>query len=305
MPVSDNRHQVLIVDDMPVNTRLLASILHSDYHVQEVHQGVDALRVACSENPPDIILLDVMMPGMDGHEVCRRLKENPETAAIPVIFVTARGESDDEALGLSLGAVDYISKPFSAAVVKARVYTHLQLKVRTDLLERLSVVDPLTGIANRRAFDRGLEREWVRAARHGHALGLVMMDIDHFKAYNDTYGHVAGDSCLRDVAQALQHLVRSSVDLVARYGGEEFAILLPETDPGKVAAVAERARATVSGLAIPHAGSPTADHVTISTGRALRYPRREAAPRDLVSAADGALYQAKASGRNRSCAVAD
>lgn len=305
MTGSESRHTVLIVDDMPVNTRLLASILRSDYHVQEVHLGADALRVARSDDPPDIILLDVMMPGMDGHEVCHLLKANSETADIPVIFVTARGESDDEALGLSLGAVDYISKPFSAAVVKARVRTHLQLKVRTDMLERLSVVDQLTGIANRRAFDRGLEREWERALRHAHPLGLVMVDIDHFKAYNDTHGHATGDTCLRDVAQALATAARRSVDLVARYGGEEFAILLPEADSGEVAAVAERAHEAVNSLAIPHADSPTAAHVTVSTGRAVRIPQWGKAPRDLVVAADQALYQAKASGRNRGCTARD
>jgi diguanylate cyclase (GGDEF)-like protein len=299
-----NQASVLIVDDMPANIQLLAEVLKSDYRVRVASQGDKALEIACSDSPPDLILLDIMMPGMDGYEVCQRLKADEKTNAIPVIFVTAKSGADDEAYGLNLGAVDYITKPFHLPVVRARVKTHVNLKLKTDLLEDLALVDGLTYIPNRRRFDQALEQEWARACRERFPLALAMLDVDHFKAYNDHYGHGAGDDCLRRVADALKHTMQRPSDMVARYGGEEFALLMPNTDGSGACTIAERARLAVAESGLPHAYSPTAEHVTISIGVAAAHPRAGAAEPLLLSA-DQALYQAKHSGRNRCYCVCD
>jgi len=290
---------VLIVDDQPANIHALARLLKEDYQVLAATSGAKALSLAEGEKRPDIILLDIMMPEMDGYEVCRRLKNNPATMDIPVIFVTAKDESGDEARGFDLGAVDYIAKPFHNAVVKARVRTHAQLKIRTDMLEQLAMVDGLTGIANRRSFNENLDYEWKRAARSSRLVSLIMMDIDHFKAYNDNYGHGAGDDCLQRVAMALQTVLQRPSDMIARYGGEEFVALLPETDDMGAAEVAEAFRKAVANFSLPHAFSPVADHVTISLGHATRPASPDYPPRKLLESADQALYRAKESGRNQ------
>ena len=305
MPESQELRSVLIVDDVPVNIQVLAEALRADYRVRIAANGPKALAIAASDDPPDIILLDVMMPEMDGYEVCRRLKNVPETKDIPVIFVTAKSSSEDEALGLNLGAVDYITKPFSIPVVKARVRTQVQLKARTEMLERLAMVDGLTGIANRRSFDQSLEHEWKRASRNALPVSVVMIDIDHFKPYNDTYGHGAGDICLQQVAEALRSVTQRPGDLVARYGGEEFAALLPETDVDGAEMIASAMREAVSNLKLPHEHSPVADHITVSLGHATCFNEFDASPRKLVDAADDALYKAKESGRNRVQAAGD
>ncbi|WP_031387647.1 diguanylate cyclase domain-containing protein [Desulfonatronum thiodismutans] len=296
---------VLVVDDVPINIQVLVEALRTEYRVRIAANGPKALAIAASDDPPDIILLDVMMPEMDGYEVCRRLKNAPETKNIPVIFVTAKSSSEDETLGLNLGAVDYITKPFSIPVVKARVRTHVQLKARTEMLERLAMVDGLTGIANRRSFDQSLEHEWKRTSRNALPISVVMIDIDHFKAYNDNYGHGAGDICLQQVAKALRSVTQRPADLVARYGGEEFAALLPETDVQGAEMIASAMREAVSNLKLPHEHSPIADHVTVSLGHATGFNEFEDSPRKLVDAADGALYKAKESGRNRVQAAGD
>ena len=195
--------RILIVDDVPENIRVLSRML-----VDEGHQllaatgGREALELVESYRP-DLILLDIMMPDMDGYEVCEALRANPLFISIPVIFITALADSEDETRGLSMGAVDYITKPFKEAIVRLRVRTHLELKRQRDLLDRLCRLDGLTGIPNRRDFDEQLDREWRRATRAQEPLAAAMIDIDHFKGYNDTYGHPAGDACLRQVASVL------------------------------------------------------------------------------------------------------
>ncbi|MFP4130226.1 MAG: response regulator, partial [Halorhodospira sp.] len=191
------RPRVLIVDDEPTNIQALARLLKAEYHTQVATGGDKALALAAGEPQPDLILLDVVMPEPDGHEVCRRLKADPRTQDIPVIFVTGRAGAEDEERGLELGAVDYIAKPFTPAITRHRVRTHVELKRKTDALERLAQRDGLTDLPNRRQLDRQLHEEWARAQRGGTALSVAMMDIDHFKAYNDHYGHGAGDTCLR------------------------------------------------------------------------------------------------------------
>jgi len=290
---------VLIVDDAPVNIRMLVSALKDSYRVRVANGGLKALAIAGSQDPPDIILLDVKMPEIDGYEICRRLKQNPETMQIPIIFVTAQGSSQDEAFGLNLGAVDYISKPFSIPVVKARVRTHLQLKRHRDKLESLAMIDGLTGIANRRSFDHTIEQEWRRAQRTDTPLSLIMIDIDEFKKYNDNYGHGAGDECLRLVAYTIESTMRRSGDFVGRYGGEEFVVLLPECDLEGALETAETIRLKIKDLDIPHAFSQAAGHITVSLGcKSMKYESGTPST-ELTHKADQALYQAKKQGRDR------
>ncbi|MFO8031870.1 MAG: diguanylate cyclase [Desulfohalobiaceae bacterium] len=297
---SDEKNVVLIVDDQPANIHALAKLIRDEYQIQAATSGAKALEIARGEHPPDLILLDVMMPEMDGYELCRRLKADEQTNTIPVIFVTARDSAQDEEMGFSLGAVDYISKPFNPTIVRARVKNHMNLKIKTDMLEKLSMQDGLTHIPNRRFFEETLGKEWARATRNGLPLSLVMMDIDNFKAYNDNYGHGAGDECLQHVARALKNALSRPMDLVARYGGEEFVALLPETDAQGAKHVAEGLRSAVQALEIPHEYSETSAQVTISIGVAThsQEKKRESALA-LQQAADQALYQAKGKGRNQ------
>lgn len=240
------------------------------------------------------------MPSACRYEVCRRLRADPATCRIPVIFVTACTAELDEERGIDLGAVDYITKPFSIPIVRARVRSHLATKKNRELIEELSLVDPLTGIANRRRFDETLHRECKRAAREGVPLSVLMIDIDHFKAYNDHYGHIAGDQCLMRVAASLRNGISRSGDLVARYGGEEFVVVLPATDREAAETVAERLRSGIEGLAIKQARSAVGPGVTVSVGCATgSLPGNELRPDRLVACADAMLYRSKANGRNR------
>lgn len=302
MSVSPVRPIILIVDDVPLNVQILAEALAATYRIKVANNGKDALMIAQREPRPDLILLDVMMPEMDGFEVCRRLKSESITQKIPVIFVTAKNTDSDEELGLNLGAVDYITKPFVIPVTKARIRNHILLKQQADLLESLSMMDALTGVSNRRRFDETLMLEWKRAAREATAISLIMIDIDCFKQYNDHYGHGAGDVCLQMVAAELASGVVRPSDLVARYGGEEFAVILPDTQHDAALQIADRLRDRVEKMVLPHAYSEAAAVVTISVGVASEDSVTEnSLMKNLSEAADRALYQAKAKGRNRVC----
>jgi diguanylate cyclase (GGDEF)-like protein len=291
--------RILIVDDVPDNIRVLSRMLADEgHHLTAATSGREALELA-EIWMPDLILLDIMMPEMDGYEVCTTLKATSQLSEIPVIFITALADADDETHGLSLGAVDYITKPFKEAVVRLRVRTHLELKRQRDLLDRLCHLDSLTGIPNRRAFDEQFDREWRRAIRAQEPLAAAMIDIDHFKEYNDTYGHPAGDSCLRQVAGILAEGLNRGGDFVARYGGEEFICLFIGADVRGVEAVGEKLRAAIEALRIPHATSPVSPWVTVSVGSAICQPTSEILPVTLVEAADAQLFLAKRSGRNR------
>ncbi len=294
------RSRLLVVDDQPINIQVLNQIFQADHDVFMATSGIQTLEI-CAHNPPDLILLDVVMPDMDGLEVCRRLKADPATADIPVIFVTAQSSPDEETQALDAGGVDFISKPVTPAVVRARVKTHLTLKAQGDLLRSLVFIDGLTGVANRRHFDDALTDEWRRCRRNGVPLALILIDIDYFKRYNDYYGHQAGDICLQAVASSLKAAFGRSHDLIARYGGEEFVCLMPESNRAGARAKAEALRKRVEQLAIPHADSPGSPFVTLSLGVAVLIPDDQAAPADLVRSADLALYAAKQDGRNRVC----
>ncbi len=296
--MSYEKQSVLYVDDETANLQLMRQILEKDYKLSFAPNGQKALEVA-EKVKPDIILLDVLMPNMDGHETCRRLKEKPCTTEIPIIFVTIMDEEEDETKGFSLGAVDYITKPFVPAIIKARLNTHLLLKRKIDLLESMVSLDGLTEIPNRRRFDEMLESEWHRAQRITAPVSLVLIDIDYFKKYNDNYGHAIGDACLIKVAQAIHCALKRPSDFAARYGGEEFVVILPGTETTGAVAIAEHIRKTIESLEIPHEKSDTSSYVSLSLGVATMTPKQDIMPLELIKAADKSLYQAKEKGRNQ------
>ncbi|MDH3461327.1 MAG: PleD family two-component system response regulator [Burkholderiaceae bacterium] len=301
LALEQQRHpKLLVVDDQPSNIEALYRTFSPDHQVFMATSGERALAV-CKDNPPDLVLLDVVMPDMDGYEVCARLKADSGTRDIPVIFVTSHDDADNETRGLDAGAVDFIAKPFNPRVARARVKTHLALKFQSDLLRQWVFVDGLTGVFNRRHFDSRLEAEYRISARNGSPLCVLMIDIDHFKRYNDHYGHQGGDDCLRQVAEGLQACLRRPGDLLARFGGEEFACLLPETDFAGAMALAQTMERQVRNLQIAHAGSAVGSVVTISLGVAEKPPGRLGDPISLVRQADAQLYRAKHSGRGRAC----
>lgn len=293
--------RILIVDDLPDNLRVLSKMMVDDGHrISAATSGAQALRLA-ETIMPDLILLDVMMPELDGYQTCAALKTNPLLKPIPVIFITALTSVEDETRGLATGAVDYIVKPFNEAIVKQRVRTHLEIKHQRDLLERLAQVDGLTGIPNRRALDQRIEQEWRRAARAGARLGLAMIDIDHFKQFNDVYGHLQGDDCLRLVAGVLDETLKRAGDFVARYGGEEFVCLASVETVEGLGQIAEQLRMVVEALRIPHDVSPSFPWVTVSIGAVLCEPAPQTAASAFLEQADVQLYLAKGAGRNRVC----
>ena len=298
MPELPTKAKILMVDDNAFNIKALNLVLSEEYQVFFAASGQSALEIA-TRTQPDLILLDIQMPGMDGFEVCRALKADPLLCDIPVIFLTAMTEETDEAIGLGLGAVDYLNKPIKPALVKLRVRNHLELKSQRDRLSRLTLIDGLTELANRRAFDERLEQEWRRALRTEVLLALIMIDIDFFKGYNDAYGHLAGDDCLRYVAQTLAASLKRAGDFVARYGGEEFIAILPGLNVKGMRAMAETMRESVAKLRIPHRSSTIAPYVTISIGAVSLMPAAGALSRSLVAACDQQLYLAKSHGRNR------
>lgn len=279
---------VLIVDDSPTSLAALASAIAGFCQVKVATNGEDALLVMRAEPQPDLAMVDVNMPLVDGFELCRETRADPATADIPIIFVTGRDSPQDEEHGLELGAIDYIHKPPNPALVRARVRNHLELKAARDLLRTIATRDELTGLANRREFDARLESEFARAARSGSPLAVAMLDLDHFKAYNDTHGHLAGDHALQRFARVLREGLRDGTDYAHRWGGEEFALLLADTDGPAAQTVLDRLRAAQS-----------ADELTFSAGIALWGAGDNTPPSELVHRADLALYLAKRSGRDQ------
>ncbi|MBP2643191.1 MAG: diguanylate cyclase response regulator [Firmicutes bacterium] len=291
------REKILIVDDSPFNLTFMKDILNSDYDVITALSGKQALEILEKENI-DLILSDIIMSEMDGFELCRTIKANARTRNIPIVFVSAMHNAEDETKGLELGAIDYIHKPASISVVKARVKNHLALKKYRDLLEMQSRLDGLTGLANRRYLDYYLEKVFNRANYQGEKLAVLLLDIDYFKRYNDYYGHLLGDDCLRTVGGILLSSVTCDRDFVARYGGEEFVVILPATDLKGALTVAERIRNNIEDAKIEHNCSSISPYVTVSVGVALNKPNDT--KNYLLGRADRALYQAKRAGRNRS-----
>ena len=284
-----NKATILIVDDTPSNVQILAAILKDKYHIKVATSGKDCLKIATSDPRPDLILLDIEMPDMNGYEVCSKLKES-SGKHIPIFFVTGKDNDSDEEKGFNLGAVDYITKPISPAIVRARVNTHIELKLQRDALERMAMHDQLTGIYNRHYLIEAAQQKIARASRHKHPISLLMLDVDHFKAINDTYGHSKGDEVLKEMSKVLKAQNRAE-DIVARFGGEEFVILLDQCDAVAAADKSEKLRQVLEQL------TPGGIKITVSIGVAELKPGEECFD-DVLKRADLAVYQAKDQGRN-------
>jgi len=291
---------ILIIDDNPDTIRLLSAMLREQARVLFATNGMAGLEIARSQRP-QLILLDVQMKSMDGFAVCERIMADPDLRHCPVIFVTASSGVESEIACLDAGAVDFITKPLSGPVVQARVRTHLRLQAALASLDTLAHKDGLTGLHNRRYFDEQFALEVARHRRQGAALGVALVDVDHFKLYNDHYGHQMGDECLRAVAQALAQCTRRPGELVARYGGEEFVVLLPNSCDEDMLRYGDWVCQHVAALQLPHAASPVAPQVTISVGLCSLAPSTDDSAASLLEVADKALYQAKRAGRNRAC----
>lgn len=289
---------ILIVDDEISNIEIMNAVLEDDYEVCFATSGQQALDVAAAAQP-DLVLLDVLMPGIDGFEVCRQLKADALLADIPIIFTTGLGDTEDEMRGLSLGAIDYVTKPIQPAILRARVGNHVELKRLRDQLAAMAVTDALTGLSNRRHLERSLSTEAARLARTGGWLSVIMLDIDFFKQFNDTYGHPAGDRCITMVAAALTRAVKRASDLPARYGGEEFACILPGADPHGAEIVAQEIRLQIQSLNIPHERSQVSPFITVSIGVASARCLPNMSTERWIAEADRQLYISKQDGRNR------
>jgi len=288
---------ILIADDEKMNVEILGTILSPIYNLLISRNGTRALELA-KENSPDLILLDVLMPDMTGFEVIRALKVSDITSKIPVIFITGLTSAEDEEKGFLLGAVDYITKPFKKAIVKARVNTHIKIVDQMRMIESIGLIDPLTKIPNRRSFENRLVVEWNRAVRERTPISILVMDIDKFKTYNDTYGHQQGDVALKAFADTSSKTLQRAVDFIARWGGEEFVILLPGTDVEGASSIAERVRKNIEAKLIP-ADEGAETRITVSIGVNSATPGMETSTDDFIKKADQALYKAKETGRNK------
>jgi diguanylate cyclase (GGDEF)-like protein len=321
-----NEFTILIIDDNSMNLRVAVdSLVESGLTISVAKDGESGIQQA-KDVRPHLIILDVVMPGIDGFETCRRLKMEEATKNIPVIFLTALSDTEDKVKGFQYGAVDFVTKPIQREELLARIGAHLRIQALTQKLQeqnqklqqqaielkianeaasaanrklaRLVNLDSLTQIANRRHFDLHLNREWRRLMREGAALSLIMCDIDYFKNYNDYYGHQAGDDCLRRVAGAIARIPERPGDLIARYGGEEIAAILPNTNAQGAVQIAEVIQLAIKQLKIRHHRSYVSQYVTISMGISCLVPDRDTRLETLIASADRALYVAKERGRN-------
>lgn len=305
--------KILIVDDSPTIRAALRGLVDKMGHsVIEADDGSKALKMY-QEDRPDLVLIDVVMPVMDGYEAARQMRQSRPDEWVPIIFLSSKEADQDLDRAIEAGGDDYLVKPVSFVVLNAKIRalqriesasTKLlemsrELAAANRELEKLSRQDGLTGIANRRYFDSYLLTEMKRASRERQPLSLILADVDHFKAYNDCYGHQAGDDCLRQVASALKSVGRRPADLAARYGGEEFAMVLPATALEGAVDVAKSLVCAIEGMSIPHVKSGASPSVSLSQGIASLIPVQDTKPENVIVLADQALYQAKQQGRNR------
>ncbi len=293
----NNRAVILIVDDEITNIEIMNAVLEDTYEICFATSGEQAIEVARTVLP-DLILLDVMMPGIDGYDVCERIKSERLLADVPVIFTTGLTDQDAEVRGLSLGAIDYITKPIQPVVLRARVANHIELKRLRDQLAQMAVTDALTGLSNRRHLEETIKTEVTALAETKDWLSVILLDIDFFKSFNDTYGHPEGDRCLIMVASALTRAMHRSDNTVARYGGEEFACILPGTNFEAAMKMAQNIKNQVQALNIPHSGSSISPFLTISMGVASAMAAHGMTSSDWINHADQQLYLSKAGGRD-------
>jgi diguanylate cyclase (GGDEF)-like protein len=300
--VLGRKPRALVVDDDPVTLAIFRAMLAPLVQVDDAATHELALEL-CRTRTPDLILLDINLgPEEDGFNLCRKIKQEAPLASTPIIFITGSLAEEDEVRAFKLGAVDFIRKPVNPYIAEARVFTHLALKLQSDLLQHVAQTDGLTGLRTRRVFDEELARQWKECARIGEPLSVAMIDVDFFKMYNDTYGHPAGDACLRQVASVIGESLCRPGDCSARYGGEEFACILPRTDFEGALSVAMGIHDRVLALNIPHRhGAAGSQRVSVSVGIATCHPTPHQAPSILLLQADHQLYRAKETGRNRVC----
>lgn len=296
--MEEHMNSILVVDDEPANIISLTHILKEKYKIYAAKNGTDGIRLA-HKHMPDVILLDIIMPDKDGFEVIKELKNNDETKGIPVIFITGLTNVEDEEKGLLSGAADYINKPFSAPIVELRVRNQVMMQNYIKKIEELSVIDQLTGLTNRRGFDERLRTDFGRALRNQTYISVLIMDLDKFKTYNDSHGHLQGDKALQAAAKVLKSTVTRATDFVGRWGGEEFVALLPDNNGDQAKIVAENIRANMEATVIPLItdGSPT--KITVSIGICSGIPSEKTSADIYMNSADSALYLAKEGGRNR------
>lgn len=297
MDIITEKQTILIVDDEKTNRNVLRELLSPIANIKLAKDGEQALSKVL-QHKPDLVLLDVIMPKLDGFQVLETMQTDPSTKEVPVIFITGLNDNQGEEAGLSLGARDYVSKPFHPAIVMARVKTQLELRLKEKQLKALANTDILTGINNRRRFEYLFQKEWNRCWRSQSPLSLLIMDIDNFKAYNDTLGHPAGDQTLTAVAQTINETAKRPGDFAARYGGEEFVVVLPESDKSAAINVAQQICENIRNLNIEHPSS-VSDVVTLSIGGSTTIPDNDYTHNLMISQADERLYQAKKEGRNR------
>ena len=288
---------ILIVDDENANLKILTHILGSQYTIYTAANGADAIKKA-SDSMPDLILLDIIMPGMDGYKTLSEIKKTDRIKKIPVIFISGLDSDEDEEKGLSLDAADYITKPFSPIVVKLRVRNQIQIVTQMRTIEQLSLIDPLTKIHNRRSFNERLIMEWKQSIREQTQISVLMMDLDKFKKINDEYGHQQGDAVLQAVADIFVSVLKRPGDFVARWGGEEFVVLLPNTQKEGAAEIAENIRKKVESSEI-HRESGSNIKITISIGVNSMIPGIDNKVDDFINIADKRLFAAKEAGRNK------
>ncbi len=292
------KSKVLIIEDSLSFAAYFCDVLSDSYAVSVAHNASEGLSIALADQP-EIILLDLVLPDVDGYEAFKNIKSHKTLSDIPIIFVSAVSEIKDQMKGLDLGAVDYIVKPINPDIVRAKIKNHIKIKHDFERLENISLKDPLTLVGNRRLFDERLDSEWRRAKRDGFSLGLFMLDIDFFKNFNDSKGHLAGDECLKSIAGAIDSSLKRGGDIVVRYGGEEFAAILPGINLEAAQRVAERIIENVNKLQIKHPDSSVSEFVTVSIGGAIALPCAESEMTEIIKKADVALYSAKKNGRNR------
>ena len=295
---NSKEYRILIIEDGKVNQKVLVDTLQDTYTIYTAVSGKSAIKMA-KKFHPHLILLDIVLPDINGFDVLKQLKEDRTTKNIPVIFITGLDNDKDEEKGLTMGAVDYIRKPFNSFLVKARVDIHIQIAAQLLAIEKLSFFDALTDLPNRRKFDYHMEYEWQRAIRKKTLIGLLMMDLDSFKSYNDNYGHTQGDVMLKAVAEVLKSTLNRSTDMPCRWGGEEFAVLIPETTQEGLLLIAEKIRAEIEMLKVPNTLTNEVTKITVSIGAICVIPRQHELLAEFIGKADSLLYKAKKEGRNR------
>lgn len=296
----NSKPTLLIVDDEPGNIKFLINTLgNQNYHIRVASDGLKALDIVFGAQPPDLILLDIVMPEADGYHVCQEIRQHNKLQNIPIIFISDDKQSTDIDKGLLMGAADHLHRPFHIPTLKARVKTHCESKIKSDLLEKLASLDRLTNIPNKQQFEDKLHMEWQRCQRSKFPVSLIMIDVDHFRAFNERYGHPAGDDCLKKISKTMTDCIRRSGDFIARYAGDVFVCILPNTDKTGAVKIASDFQGTIEALNIANEDSEVKNTLTMSSGVGTLTPSAELKPAQLVQHAETMLQRAKDAGKNQ------